>query len=449
MPTFFDIRDHGAVGDGVSNDAKAIQAAIDECTTRGGGTVVVPAGAVYLAGSIVLRSNVELHVERGATLQCSGDWTDITERSTVSALSGGVITPETVESGQFITAHGAENVAITGAGTIDGGGRHYVLENLGPIYRMPNARPFTVFLIGCTDVTITDTLFRDAALWTVRLTGCESVLIRGIRIRNDMLLPNADGIDLDHCRRVRVSDCDIRCPDDAISLKTCEEFPDAGPCEDITVTNCVLESRSSALVIGVDVVQPIRNVVVSNCVIRDSHRGLSVNLGQKTQFENILFTGIVVETRIDDDAWWGRGEPIYVSAMPWHDEVGTVRNVRFVNILARSENGAYVEGFERGLIEGILLDNVRIELEHRGELAGGRYDRRPYSGAGEIVDHPTAGFYVKNADDVTLRNCEVVWAGESQPWHGPAVETVNAGVVVEGFRGDSARPGEIPAMVRS
>jgi polygalacturonase len=80
MTTTFNIRDFGALGDGVTNDAAAIQAAIDAAHQNGGGTVFVPAGATFLSGSIVLKSNVELNVERGATLQASGEWGDITER---------------------------------------------------------------------------------------------------------------------------------------------------------------------------------------------------------------------------------------------------------------------------------------------------------------------------------------------------------------------------------
>ena len=447
MITLFDIRDFGARTDADDN-ATAIQAAITTCAAQGGGTVVVPAGGTYVSGSIVLQSHVELHLERGATLQASGDWELITERTTVSALSSGVVTDQTVQSGQFLAAYDAVDIAVTGSGTLDGGGRFYVEEDLGAIYRMPNARPFLLFFLNCTDVTLTDTLFFDAALWTIRLTGCESVAIHRVRIRGDMKLPNADGIDLDHCRRVRISDCDIRCPDDAISLKTCEEFPDAGPCEDITVTNCVLETRSSALVVGVDAGDAIRNVVFDNCVIKASHRGLSVNMGQASHYENILFSNIVVETQIYDDAWWGRGEPIYVSAMPWHDEVGTIRNVRFVNILARSENGVYLEALRPGLIDGVLLENVRVEIDHWGTERGGRYDRRPYSGPDPIIDHPTAGYYVANASAVTLRHCEVVWASPAPAYAGKALDIVNADVTVDGHVGPDAFPEQHPAVTR-
>lgn len=449
MPTTFNVRDYGAVGDGATNDANAIQAAIEACTAHGGGSVLIPAGATYLSGSLVLKSHVDLHVERGATLQGSGSWADITERSTVSALSSGVVTDQTQESGQFLAAYGETDISISGGGVIDGGGRHYVLEDLGPIYRMPNNRPFALFFLNCREVSLTDVLFRDAALWTVRLTGCENVLIHAIRIQGDLRLPNADGIDLDHCRNVRISDCNISCPDDAISLKTCEEFPDAGPCENITVTNCVLETRSSALVVGVDARDPIRNVVFDNCVIKTSHRGLSVNMGQGSHYENILFSNIIVETQLFDEAWWGRGEAIYVSAMPWHDEVGTIKNVRFVNILARGENGVYIEGSHPGLIDNIVLQDVRMEIDRWSDLPAGRYDRRPYSGPEPIYQHPTAAFFVANASNVTLRNCEAVWGPTIHPHYGAAVETSGVdGFVLDNFSGDSAFPGTIPAILQ-
>ncbi|WP_029292087.1 glycoside hydrolase family 28 protein [Cellulomonas sp. HZM] len=446
--TDYDICDHGAVGDGTTNDARAIQAAIDACHAAGGGRVVVPAGSTYLTGSIELRSHVELHVERGAVLQGSGDPAHYTARLEVGALSAGVVNPDNDVALMLITARDCEDVAITGAGTIDGAGRYFVEEDLGHIYRCPNQRPFTVFLIGVRRLVVRDVLLRDAALWCLRLSGCEDVLVHGVTIDTDLKYPNADGIDLDRCRRVRISDCDISSGDDAISLKTCEELAGYGPTEDVVITNCTLRSTSSAVVVGVDAVEDIRNVVVSNCVIRSSHRGLAVNLGQEGSFENILFTDCIVETRHFQRAWWGHGEPIYVNVGAWHDTVGRLRNVRFRNILARSENGAYLAADAPGLAQGIVLDDVRIELDRWSSWPGGEYDRRPTSEGAEVYAHDTAGIYLDTLGDVTLRDCEVVWAGHDDAY-AHAVEAVDVdGLVVEGLRGTAARDGLDAVAVR-
>lgn len=445
-----DVREHGATGDGTTLDTAAIQAAVEACAAAGGGIVVLPAGGTYLSGTITLRSHVEFHVERGAVLQGSGDWADYTGRIPVTALSGGELTDQSLESGMLLTALDAEQVAITGGGVIDGAGRSFVTGTVedGSIHTMTAQRPFTVFLRHCTNVTVRDVTLRDGALWTLRLSGCADVLVSGLRIRNDLRLPNSDGIDLDRCRDVRISDCDIVAGDDGISLKTCEEFPDWGPCENVVISTCTITSTSSAVVVGVDAVAPIRNVVVTNCVIRSSNRGLSVNLGQAGDCENILFSHIICETRRFGDGWWGHGEPVYVAVRPWHQDVGRLRNVRFVDILARSENGVVVHGDTPDHIQGLLLQGVRVELARWTHWAGNTQDLRPSRTLG-IREHPTSGFFVENATDVTLRDCEVSWGGAPDPAQfRHALETrAVAGLVVEGMRGKSTDPGRWPAVV--
>lgn len=434
----YTITEFGAVGDSRTNDAGAIQQAIDACAAAGGGTVLVPAGKVFRSGTLVLKSNVELSVERGATLLASDDPADYQPRYTDRGYLA------------FLAAEWSSNIAITGGGTIDGCGRGYI-DTVEPyIYRMKRQRPFTIFCLGCSKVTMRDVTVQDAAVWTVRLSGCEDVVIHAIRILNDLRLPNNDGIDLDRCRHVRISDCHIVCGDDCICLKTCQETAAyGGACEHITVTGCTLISTSCALMIGCEAREPMRHVIFDACVVHSSHRGLAIHLSEESDVEDVLFSNIMVETRIFNDRWWGRGEPIYITAIPWTEQhqIGHVRRVRFSNILCRSEHGVLIQGWEPGLIDTIQLVDVRVELNKWSKWAGGQHDLRPCPGTG-LVEHPIAGFYIKNAANVTLRNCEVIWGEHRPDYFTHALETENvANLTLENFKGEAAHPERDPAII--
>jgi hypothetical protein len=441
----FVVTDFGAAGDGTTADTAAIQRAIDACHAQGGGRVVLPAGRTFLSGSIALRARVELHVEPGATLLASGNGDDYT------------IPITSANRRPFISADGADDIAVTGAGVIDGNGRAFVQERLPHIYVMKRRRPKTFLFLGCRRVTFRDVTIRDGASWTVRLSGCEDVVIHGVRIYNDLKLPNSDAIDLDRCRNVRISDCHIESGDDCICLKALAETDGHGPCENVTVTGCTLVSTSAALIIGCECRAPIRNVVFDACVITRSHRGLAVHLSEGCDVENVTFSNMIVETRLFHSKWWGRAEPIYVTAIPWTAEtpIGRVQNVRFVNVLCRSENGVFIQGWEPSRVDGILLENVRVELDRWTKLPGGEHDIRPYpqdpGGPGAVgvgvYAHPTAGFYLKNARDVTLRHCEVVWQS-SPEYFRHAVESHNVEqLVLDDVRGDAAHQ-QFPAIVQ-
>jgi hypothetical protein len=452
--TSYNIRDYGAVGDGATNEAMAIQAAIDACAAGGGGTVLVPAGATCRSGALVLRSNVELHIERGARLLASDDYADYPAELDSFGISGGLIDEGELPRRAFIISYRADNIAISGGGTIDGNGRAFVGEDLGHIYQMAGERqylerPFTIFLIGGRNITMRDVTVHDAAFWTVRVAGCDDVLIHGVRVDNDLKLPNNDAIDIDCCRNVRISDCHIVSGDDAICLKTCRAMVEAGfgGIDGVIVTGCILMSTSSALKIGNEVMAPIRNVVFDSCVVLSSHRGLAIALSQAADVENIIFSNMVVETRLFHEAWWGRGEPIYVAAIPWLDQVGHIRHVRFTNVLCRSENGVLLQGWAPGLIEDVTFEGVRVELDKWSRWPGGRHDIRPCPGDG-LPARATAGFFLQEASDVALRNCTVVWGACRPAYFRHALEAHRvAGLRNEGFCGQAAHPQRDSAVI--
>ena len=162
-----------------------------------------------------------------------------------------------------------------------------------------------LLLIGCREVRLRDFTMRNAPSWTVHAVGCEDMVIHGISIRNAWDVPNNDGIDLDHCRNVRMANCDIEAADDTIALKNTSGFAEYGPCENISVTGCTLSSRSSAIKLDEAYAPPgIRHVLFSDCVIYNSNRGICIQSRDEANIEDAIFSNLTIETRISPRKWW-------------------------------------------------------------------------------------------------------------------------------------------------
>lgn len=451
------ITDHGASGDGVTDNAAMIQAAIDAVHKDGGGTVLVPSGKTFRSGSFSMRANVNLHVESGATLLGATD----EAAYPLYAFTVG----EEAGKRLWIGGKEAHGMAITGGGVIDGDCRSFGVEegDYGWKHTL-KWRPAMTCFEACKGIRIRDLTFRNAANWALHFSGCEDITVTDVAIRNDLKFPNCDGIDPDHCRNVRISGCHIEAGDDCIVLKNTLPFNQYGPCENVTVTGCTLVSTSSAIKIGTESRADFRNLVFTNCVIRDSNRGLSIQLRDNGDVENVILSDMTVETRLFAGNWWGSGEPIYITALPRaHGEpLGKIRNVRLRNLLCKGENGAYIHGFDPSSIENVLLENVRLELVKTSRWEGGRYDTRPCpptilprGGApigettpwGVKCKRRSAGVYIENATGVTLRHSEVVWGQQMPADYGHALEAYNApGLDIATFQGEPAQSG-IEAMV--
>lgn len=437
------ITDYGAVSDGTTDNAGAIQRAIDACTSAGGGRVIVPAGRRFVAGPFELKTNVTLHLEAGSRVEANTDTSLYTDSPFRNRGEGGM----------WIRAHRATNVAITGTGTLDGRGRAFMVDeepthyNYGIVDGVDN-RPHLLTLIECDGVTIRDATFEDAAYWCIHPAGCTDVLIHGVRVNNSLKIRNCDGIDIDHCRNVRISDCWIRSADDSICIKNRRDYDHCGPCENITITGCILTSTSCALKLGSENVDTMRTIVVDSCIIRDSNRGLGIQNRDEGSIENVTFSNITVESRLFHDVWWGKAEPIYVTAFRRPAEaqnrlpagategrVGPVRNIRFSNISCDGENGVYVAGSLDSRIEGIVFDNVDVTIRKTSKYPGGVYDRRPCDVDG-ILEAPAAGFRLSRADDVRLRDVVVRFAEPRQDYYGEAVALDDVrGLRIEGLEG--------------
>ena len=275
--------DYGAKGDGKSDDRSFIQAAIDKAHEEGGGRVIVGGCRVYLSSSLVLKSGVELYVERGSKLLATPVLADYLNpnkgvKDTGVDIAG---TPVTLKpSYAFIYAYGAEDIAITGSGVIDGNcyafvsrvSQYYVTGEFYP-------RPTMIYLEACKHVTVRDVTLTNAPFWTLHPAGCDDVLIETIRILNPLDVANSDGIDPDHSSNVRIIGCHVEAADDCICLKSSAGNMEYGPCENIVITGCTLKSTSAALKIGTEGTGDFRNVVVSNCTISGTNRAISIQGG--------------------------------------------------------------------------------------------------------------------------------------------------------------------------
>lgn len=167
---------------------------------------------------------------------------------------------------------------------------------------------------------------------------------------------------------------------------------------------------------------------------------MTIGTGAGGDVENVLFSDIVVQTRLFSPNWWGSGEAIFVRAAPWHDEVGRIRHARFRNVLARGESGAVIFGAFPGLVRDVTLDGVRLELERTTPWPA-RRDLRPYADGGPH-EVPLPGILIDQADAVGLIECEIAYVGERRDDFGPMISVRAAtDLRIDGLRGEPARAG--------
>lgn len=434
----YNVLDFGAAGNGAANDTAAIQAAIDACAASGGGRVVLPGGRVFRSGALVLRSNLEFHLEMGAVLKGSGQLSDYLLFGDAAPEEMAVPSYENCEYAGapthfFLYAKDCENLAITGFGRIDGNEEAFYGDATrwhieGSFY----PRAPLMFLENVSHLTIQQVTLAASAFWTVHLVGCREVLIDGIRILNNLRMANCDGIDPDHCQNVRISNCHIECADDCIVFKNTASAMRYGPCENITVSNCTLTSTSAAIKFGSESEDLFRNIVVENCAISRTNRGISLQLRDKGRIENVLFHNIVIDTRLfRKDVFWGNAEPVAVTVLRRKDgaRVGAVRNVRFSNISCDSENGILLYAETPGAISDIAFDNVSLYLRRATDYEKGLHDLRPCAGPA-YTDPDVCCVYAENADGVVFRGCSFRADAEMGKQMGHLCRCVNC----DGFR---------------
>lgn len=407
----YDITDYGAVSDTTRLSTAAVQKAIDSCNAAGGGTVSVPAGN-YKIGSIVLRSNVTLNLENGATLYGSTDIADYQPMTTdyVSLRTN-------VPTIQLIYADNASNVAITGLGTIDGRGKAFpkLTWNDEGI-----TRPHLLRLIRCSDVTVSGVTLKNSGCWMQHYLACDRVKIHGITVinRNNY---NNDALDLDGCHNVTVSDMIADSDDDGITLKSTSPRL----CEDITISNCVVSSHCNAIKLGTETNGGFRNIIVRGVVVKpsadQSSRYFGLPTGHSAISLEIVDGGSMSNVDIADITITGTESPIFIRLAdrrrPYAenapiDKVGSISGIRLHDILidGAGPTGCSITGIEGHPVTDVQISDVTIRHAGGQPVTAAPADEKiaEYPEATMWGILPAKGFWLNHTRNVTFRNVNVI-----------------------------------------
>lgn len=283
IPAFsrnYNVLDYGAVGNGITKDTKAVQAAIDLCTQNGGGTVIIPSGKKIVIGTIFLKDFVTLHIENGAVLLGSPDIADYPDGTHKNMYKN-----EPHMNPCLIFAKGAKSFAVEGHGTIDGNGFPKNFTKL-------TGRPMLIRFMNCNDIKMRDITLINPAAWTSAWLYCNEIVVDGIRIHS-RANENGDGLDFDGCTNVRVSNCSFNTSDDSICLQTSLQDK---PCKNIVISNCTFESKWAGMRIGLLSRGDFESVTVTNCTFSNiDDSGLKIQMNEGGLMKNMVFSNLVMK----------------------------------------------------------------------------------------------------------------------------------------------------------
>jgi len=360
--TTCDARQYGAKADGVTLDTHAIQAAIDACAQKGGGTVLL-SGGTFLSGPIVLRSNIDLDIAAGATLLGSPDHDDYPE-ITVFRDHG---------RQSLISAANAENLTISGGGVIDGNGETWWEEARGQkdhgVMGAGVFRPRLVVFDHCRHILIENVTVQNSPSWQIVPYYSDDVTIRNGRILAPPHSPNTDGIDPFSSHGVTISHMTIDVGDDNVAIKSGQPNspgPDS-PSTNITVTDCVF-LHGHGMSIGSEIAGGVQNVTVARIQFRGTTNGVRVKSNRDRgadvghlDFHDLTMTDVGTPLLITE----------YYPHIPQHDTAQPVtrltphfHDIRIANLTATgARQTGIIAGLPESPITSLFLDNVHLSGE--------------------------------------------------------------------------------------
>lgn len=410
----YKVTDFGAINDGIALCTESINKAITTCAEKGGGTVIIPPGK-YKSGTIVMKDNVNLHLEMGATLLASTDHRDFPRQPQPEYRS------QKDPGGWFalIYAEGASNIAISGYGTIDGNG-----ADQKPVPGLPggdrDGRPRNLLFISCKHVRVEGIKMRNSGIWNQHYLNCEDVIVDRIEVFNHSN-KNNDAIDIDGCRRFVLSNSILDSDDDCITLKSTGQ----AATEDVIITNCIASSFCNAIKAGTESTGGFRNISISNCVIKPSRfegkpvfttsrrgiTGISLEIVDGGIMEGVSISNITIEgTQCPLFFRLGNRARKHIETAP-EPELGIMRNITVSNVTAYncgnlSSSITAVPGY---YIENVVLGN--IQLHNEGEPGkyitnhtGVKEDEKGYPQPTVWGNLPSSVFFIRHVKNLVIHN---------------------------------------------
>lgn len=415
----YNVVDYGAISDGKTVSTHSINKAIEDCHKNGGGDVYFPSGK-FVTGTVFLKDNVHLYLEKGCTIQAS------TSHHDFPRIPGAEFKSEKDRGGWFalIYANNASNIGIRGYGTIDGQGSRQKPrpELLGGDL---DGRPRNILFVSCKNVTVETVCLRNSGMWNQHYLDCEDVIVDRIHVYNHSNRNN-DGIDIDCCRRFILSNSVFDSDDDGITLKT----TGLKPCENITVTNCIVSSQCNPIKMGTESLGGFKNISISNCVITPSRcktkamfndyrkgiAGISIEMVDGGEVNGISISNISINGTMCPlyIRLGNRGRKISKDAPK--PPVGIMRNISISNIVAYNTGNfsSSITGIPGYYVENVSLNN--IQLHNIGGVKEGDYlasfkdvkeDEKGYPQPTVWGNLPSSGLFLRHVKNLQISNITI------------------------------------------
>lgn len=415
----YNVVDYGAVSDGKTISTAAINKAIESCHRNGGGDVYFPSGT-FVTGTLFLKDNVHLYLEKGCALLASTSHSDFPQIPSAEFKS------EKDRGGWFalIYAHKATNIGIRGYGTINGQGSEQMPrpELLGGDL---DGRPRNILFVSCKHVTVETVSLLNSGIWNQHYLDCEDVMVDRIHVYNHSNRNN-DGIDIDCCRRFILSNSVFDSDDDGITLKT----TGLKPCENITITNCVVSSQCNPIKMGTESLGGFKNISISNCGITPSRcktkamfndyrkgiAGISIEMVDGAEVNGVTISNISIN---------GTMCPLYIrlgnrgrriSKDAPQPPVGVMRNISISNVVAYNTGNfsSSITGIPGYCVENVSLSN--IQFHNIGGVKDGEYlssfqdvkeDEKGYPQPTVWGNLPSSGLFLRHVRNIQISNITI------------------------------------------